>query len=269
MNRQLFKHPWLTKTHAPPFSCPSCVKGKLLLVPESLSFNQTAWSRRNELHEEFGREDLEYTFTAALKCNERMCQETVRVAGKGSPEPTEQYDEDGPYMGFEDSFMPLFFHPALMLFQPPSSTPGVVVDQLERSFQLFFCDPSAAANRLRATIECLLTELRVPRSSSGGRSRLLSLHDRIGKVPDKYQAHVDHLQAVKWLGNAGSHRTPLKADDLLDAYEITEHFLTKLYDSRAGYVRALVKQINRRKGPRRDSPAKRRRVVAKAPQKSS
>jgi len=235
-------------------------------VPESLSYSQTATSRKDQSYDESGPEDREYTFVAALECNEKTCRETVRVTGKGSPEPIEAYDEDGPFLHHEDSFKPLFFHPTLALFQPPKDTPTSVVAQLERSFQLFFCDPSAAANRLRSAIECLLTELRVPRSHSGGRSRLLRLHDRISRVPKKYQAYTDHFLAVKWLGNAGSHRTGLTANDVLDGYEMTEHVLMELYDNKGAYVRTLAKQINRRKGPRQlDASIKRRRP---APAKS-
>jgi hypothetical protein len=267
MDRQLFKYPWLTKTCVPAFSCPSCAKGQLCLVEDSLIYSPTARSRRNQSHEESGPEGLEYTFTAALRCNERGCQETVRVIGKGSSEQTEAYDEEGPYLDLEDRFKPLFFHPALMLFRPPKNTPALVVKELERSFQLFFCDPSAAANRLRSAIESLLTELRVPRFSSGGRSRRLKLHDRISKMPAKYQAHTYLFLAAKWLGNAGSHRTALKADDVLDGYEVIEQMLTDLYDNKAAYIRSLAKQINKRKGPRQvDSTRKRRRLIPKRPQ---
>jgi hypothetical protein len=270
MDRQLFKYPWLTITHIPAFSCPSCAKGQLCLVEDSLIYSETARSRRNQAFDESGPEDLEYTFNAALTCNDKSCGETVRVTGKGSPEETEAYDQDGyPYLDLEDRFTPLFFHPALMLFQPPRDTPDVVVAQLKRSFQLFFCDPSAAANRLRSAIEYLLTELRVQKSVSGRGSRLLSLHERISKVPNKYQAHTDLFLAVKWLGNAGSHRNGLKADDILDGYEITEHVLTELYQNKAIYVRTIAEQINRRKGPRGpDSPRKRSRPTPEQPQSS-
>ncbi len=271
MDRQLFRYPWLTKAHVPAFPCPSCSKGHLRLVDDSLIYSQTATSRRNQAHEESGPEDLEYTFSAALKCDERGCQETVRVTGKGSPEQTEAYDQDGyPYLDLEDRFTPLFFHPPLILFQPPKGTPDGVVTQLIASFQLFFCDPSAAANRLRSAIEFLLTELRVPRSVSGRGSRLLSLHDRITKVPTKFQPHRDLLLAVKWIGNAGSHRSALKADDVLDGYQITEHFLAEIYDNQHTQVQRLAKQINRRKGPRRaDALRKRRRAIPKKPQAST
>lgn len=266
MDRQLFKYPWFTKTHTPAFPCPSCSKGRLSAVDGSLTYSQTAKSRRIQAHEESGPEDLEYTFSATLKCNDRGCQDTVRVAGKGSPEQTEAYDEDGyPYLDLEDRFRPLFFHPPLKLFEPPKGTPDAVVAQLRASFQLFFCDSSAAANQLRSAIECLLTELRVPRSVSGRGSRLLTLHERIGKVPSKFQSHKDLLLAVKWIGNAGSHRATLKPDDVLDGYQITEHFLEEIYDDRRTQVKRLAKEINRRKGPRRtDSRRKRRRAIAKS-----
>jgi hypothetical protein len=238
--------------------------GHLQFVKGSLSEDLTASSRRNQVQDDSDPQDRVYTFTAALRCNASGCQETVRVAGTGCPQPTEAYDEDGPYMTLEDTFKPLFFHPALMLFQPPKKTPEAVIAQLKRSFQLFFCDPSAAANGLRSAIECLFDELRIPKSVAGRGSHLLTLHQRISKVPNKHQVHTDLFEAVKWLGNAGSHRTGLKADDVLDGYEIMEHVLTELYQNKGTYVRTIAKQIIRRKGPRQtDLPRKRRRPIAK------
>jgi hypothetical protein len=252
MDRPLFKYPSLTENDIPPFPCPTCNKGILKLVHGSWSHEMTVEAKKARSHPDWDPDWLEYTFAAVLRCNERFCQELVRVAGRGFPDYVEQYDEDGmPFSGLQDSFKPLFFHPSLNVFQPPAKTPKSVVIELRHSYQVFFCDPAAAANHVRSAIERLLTELRVPRFSSGGRRRFLTLQDRISKLPKRYQIHTDLLLAVKWLGNAGSHDGLVKADDVLDAYEITEHFLTELYDSKNTYVRTLAKRINKRRGPRK------------------
>jgi hypothetical protein len=250
MDRQLFKHPSFTAHDIPLFPCPTCGKGTLVRVRDSLEHGLTAAAQRRRADPECEPEALEYTFVATLRCSNKSCHELVGVIGNGSPDYDEMYDDDGtPYTGLQDTFRPLYFHPHLILFQPPKETPTNVVKELNRSYQIFFCDPSAAANHVRSALECLLTELGVSRFQSTGKRRFLSLHDRILRMPKRYQAHSDLLLAVKWLGNAGSHRGLMKRDDVLDAYEIVEHLLSEIYESKASYVRTLAKKINKRRGP--------------------
>ena len=49
--------------------------------------------------------------------------------------------------------------------------------------------------------------------------------------------------AVKWLGNAGSHsHKTISADDVLDAYEIMEEILKKIYITKSEEVKKLAKK---------------------------
>jgi hypothetical protein len=100
-----------------------------------------------------------------------------------------------------------------------------IVEPLNESFKLFFSAPSAASNSVRVAIEELLTELKVKRFNLVSKKRrMISLHQRIGLLPAKYVELKEMLTAIKWIGNAGSHGgEQLSHDDVLDAFELTEH----------------------------------------------
>lgn len=154
---------------------------------------------------------------------------------------------------YGDYFKPLFFNPHLKLIQIPEQTPEKVSDSLNESFKLFFSSPSAASNHLRAAIEGLLTDFKVKRyETSGGKRRIISLHRRINLLPGKFNDLKELFYAVKWLGNAGSHSgETLTVDDVMDAYEIIEHILAEVYDSKSTKVKTLAKKVNKAKGPKK------------------
>nr|WP_251071164.1 DUF4145 domain-containing protein [Shewanella sp. NKUCC01_JLK] len=164
-----------------------------------------------------------------------------------------EHDEHGyPEQVYGDFFKPLFFHPHLKLISVPESTPDEVKKKLNDSFQLFFSSPPAASNHVRAAIESVLNNLNVIRYRvSNGKRRLINLHQRIDLLPTKYDELKELLIAVKWLGNAGSHSgKELTTDDVMDAYEIMEHILSEIYDSKSAKLKALAKKVNKAKGPK-------------------
>ncbi|QEH36352.1 hypothetical protein OJF2_49130 [Aquisphaera giovannonii] len=58
--------------------------------------------------------------------------------------------------------------------------------------------------------------------------------------------------AVKNLGNAGSHPgDKVTHDDVFDGFDILERVLEDMYSEHPGELAKAVKEINRRKGPRK------------------
>lgn len=83
-----------------------------------------------------------------------------------------------------------------------------------------------------------------------GKRKNLNLHERINSLPNKYHDIQDLFMAVKWLGNAGSHSgNTVSPDDVLDAYELMEKLLTEVFDEQSKKLKALAKNINKKKGP--------------------
>jgi hypothetical protein len=151
----------------------------------------------------------------------------------------------------ETVFYPRFFYPSLQLFRPTQRCPRPVREQLYKSFAVFFCDLSAAANHLRQCVEEILTAAGIDiRDAKGG--GFIPLNDRIKIYEGKDSDNAERITALKWIGNHGSHPDEdLKKPDLFDAYDILEILLDDLYVGHNRNVRNIVAQINAAKGPRR------------------
>ena len=68
------------------------------------------------------------------------------------------------------------------------------------------------------------------------------------------------LEAVKWLGNVGSHANldSLTIDDLLDGFDLFEHTIERVYVRRAEDLRKMAARINKQKGKRPKTEQRRR-----------
>ena len=140
--------------------------------------------------------------------------------------------------------------PPLQIIEIPETCPELVAEALQRSFRVFWCDPSAAANHLRTAVEELLTAIGVKRyTNKGGKKHLISLHARIGLLPAKYSQLQGLLLAIKWLGNAASHATQISMDDAMDAYELMEFAMQEMYSEKSKKILALAAMVNKKKGP--------------------
>jgi len=62
---------------------------------------------------------------------------------------------------------------------------------------------------------------------------------------------ADFLLAIKWIGNTGSHTGKLERIDVLEAYELLELSLNKLYDDTEIKLSKISKEIIKRKGTRK------------------
>jgi hypothetical protein len=192
-------------------------------------------------------------FCCLLRCGHHGCGEPLAVSGR--------YDVlvcDDPPDHYEEAFAyrPTSITPAPPLIQIPRDCPRDVKNEVESAFPLYWFDPGSCLNRIRNAIELVLNDMGIKRygtKKNGGRSRL-ALDTRInillGKRPSLGDL-CDRLLAVKHLGNAGSHPGDVRQDDVLDGFDILEHILLERYENSAGQLAQMVKEINRRKGPRK------------------
>ena len=82
-----------------------------------------------------------------------------------------------------------------------------------------------------------------------GKFDALTLHARLERFAAKNQQVGEHLLAIKWLGNSGSHASELTKHDVMDAFELLEHALEEIYDSKTSRLNTLSASINKKKGP--------------------
>lgn len=233
--------------------CPSCGAGTLRLKKDTLASGETRDSKQAHEHEAWDPEWIDGRFSCMMECPN--CDNQVSVAGRYRVQDDRYWDErSGDSGDYDLYYKPEFFSESPQPIAIADNTPQEVVSELENAFRLYWVDPFAAANRIRASIEALLTAQRIPRTAgrSPGRGKrvFLPLHDRIVRFSKKQPDIGDQLMAVKWLGNAGSHSAAITPDDVLDGFEIMEYALDKLYSDREKRVKAISRAINRRKAPR-------------------
>lgn len=246
VNRELYAQK-ITKGGAPNWPCPRCGGGHLRLINDSLSSCMAGdtYEESSEMH--FEPEMAILRFVAILKCDNDRCRESSVVAGTG-------YVEDWSYevQDYREFFVPDYICPSPRLITIPSSSPASVTKELEQAFTASWGDYSSAGNRIRAAVERLMDDLNIPKTTiAKGKRKPLTLHSRIDKAQKKVPRLHESLLAIKWLGNAGSHSTALTQKDVFDALDIFEIVLDELYSQHSSTIEALVKRVNRRKGPAR------------------
>jgi hypothetical protein len=237
-NRKIWQN-WSTKK-----PCPFCEIGTLE-TPKKGGFLKTETGVSKEMNSYGGYSYSEYLFSIHLKCNN--CNETVAVSGFMSEE--NYPDEENQ---IRRSITPIIFYPALKIIHIPASCPKSVSKILNESFGLYWLDLGSCANKIRIAIEILLNELLIPKTRIKSKGETpLTLHTRLENFKKLNPVVSKHLMAIKWIGNAGSHFFDIKSDDVLDAFELLEFSLEKLYNDREKRLLELSEEINLSKRPRK------------------
>lgn len=245
MERYLYTDTF-TEEEAPDYLCPRCNKGLLRLNKDTLKSVETVDSKLYQRKEYSEFQDMQMIFNCMFKCINDKCGEVVACTGHAGVgiERAVDYDNFSQPDEYYTYYKPLFFYPNLNLITIPKDTPDDIKKLLNKSFELFFTAPSAAANLVRVSIEEILTEQ--------GVEKINNLHRRIEKLPEKHESLKTKFFALKWLGNAGSHSGDrITADDAMDAYELVEDLLLKIYSSKDNELNMLANKINTLKGPKK------------------
>jgi hypothetical protein len=231
---------WLSwKTKKP---CPRCNIGTLD-IPKKDGVLKTETENSKEMNSYGGYYYSDYLFSIHMKCNN--CNEVVVVSGFMSEENFPSDEEQG----IQKSITPILYYPAPKIINIPESCPKSVQKILNESFGLFWLDLGSCANKIRIAIEVLLNEQGVAQTKTTKTE--LTLHSRLELFEKTNPDTAKHLMAIKWIGNAGSHFFEIKNDDVLDAYELLEYSLEKLYNDREKKLIQLSEEINKNKKPRK------------------
>lgn len=248
----------ISKDIIPEWECPHCKKGILNIVKDSFHINETLISKTSHKHEDWDPSWIEGHFWWELICNNSNCKGITIIAGNMW---VEEIMEEEFELNYENYLIPTFFKPALDIIPLHSDIPKVIRKTIESSFELFWIDLASAANKIRIAIELILDEKRVEKSLIRKNKRVYhTLHKRIEIFKQQQEEEAKLLLAIKWIWNDWSHsKTQLTKDDLLDAYEILEYVLDKIFERKTQKqtILKLSKAINKRKGPIRKKPIKR------------
>jgi len=234
-------------------SCPYCRVGILIGNNKTFIAKETQDSLSLHNHHDWDPDWIRENFMGMLTCN--SCKENVFVSGTGDVDWNivwipEERREEGHQV---NQYSPKFFNPCLQIIDIPEPCPIQIENILKQSFSLFWLDLDSCANKLRIALEYLMDDLKVkkyPAPKKGRKRRKLNLDERI-KVhfAKKYPKLARLLLAVKWIGNEGSHIGGLIRKDLIDAYELIEHALIEIYDSKVARLQKMSKTINKTKKP--------------------
>lgn len=246
MNRDHFLRP-IEDRDAPPWSCPKCGAGTLHINESTRKFRETPTSFELRTG---GYDDRAMGIcTIILECSNKGCGESFHLIGDRTYEQTQA---DTGELFWSSTTTPLFIQPGLEFFVPPPRCPEAVRKELAAACYLYWADPSASGNRLRAAVEVLLTELGIKRYglSKKRKRQFLQLSARIEILRSKKHDIAETLDAIRWLGNAASHIEGLAKNDVLDGAEIIKSVLDKLYAKTDERIAKVVQQIKKRKKPR-------------------
>ncbi|WP_452225760.1 DUF4145 domain-containing protein [Lacinutrix cladophorae] len=241
----------------PKFDCPTCGKGILNFDRKNIVELEDGISKQAKLLE---LEPTYYSgkFTLPTKCTNPECEETCIIVGKTSLVSNgwhsggydhEQGFEIPPHEMYKTLYNIQLTEPALELINIPEKASNEVRYKLKESFKLYWIDKSACGNKIRASIEILLTDLKVRKTiTKPGKRIKLTLHKRIELFKQKNPSLASNLLAIKWIGNSSSHGIGnVSAEQIIDAYKILEYVLDKIYNNQDSEIKSLTKKINKRK----------------------
>lgn len=233
---------WVREAEWPHVTCPTCGDGSLGV--KSIKTEDCGESIRGRDHDAWEPEWLHGTFHGALQCGRSACQETVTIAG--------DYRVDwvgGESSPYDASFRLRFATPPLILVVLPGRTPEAVVTAVTGAAAVIWTDPSAAANRLRVAVDELLTASRQRRFEVKKHQRVrLTTHQRIEEFKRVQSEAAEVLEAVKWIGNEGSHAAELGIADVLEGADFLSYALRLLYDHKDEQLAKRIRSINRTRG---------------------
>jgi Domain of unknown function (DUF4145) len=84
--------------------------------------------------------------------------------------------------------------------------------------------------------------------NSNGKRRRIPTDIRIREFARYEDAVADTLEAVKWIGNQGSHESGLTATDVLDGADLLSYALKQLYDKSGEEMQRRIRAVNKRRG---------------------
>lgn len=248
INREAFNESF-TNYNIPDWNCPSCRKGKLFLDKKNITVYETNESKKDQRDLDWEPYWLVRYFIGIIICNNPKCKEVITIAGNVKTEEDYNDEQDQSYT---DNYYPCYIFPIINIFRIPEDTPSDVVEAILSAFKVFWIDKSACANAIRTAVEIILNDKRVLKTelTKSKKRRNRSLHDRIELFGKKDPKVAEHLMAIKWIGNVGSHQGEITNEDLLDGFELLKHSLEKLYTSHEKNIAEITRQINKRRKPR-------------------
>ena len=232
----------------PRWTCPHCRHGLLQPMEEYPHVEESEYSKKEQKLEESEPDWTMERFVALLKCDVAHCGEVVAVGGNRVAELYQDYE--GREQRWESILVPLFVRPAPHIITVSENLSDACNVQLRKAFELYWLDKAACANRLRIFVERLMDHFAVPTHGKGKKTKKhwFNLSERIEEFDSMKPGHKDALDALRFVGNYGSHEGQTDMDALLDCFELLENALAELIDEKKAILAAKAKKLIDNKG---------------------
>lgn len=235
----------------PQFPCPRCGKGKLVRKGDFLKHEPRHVAEELE-NAGFAGQISDGRFVGLLICNYGFCGEVVTVAGGYmTREEVHWNDESDTPEPYEiGSYYPYSIRPAPIIIEEPKKLAAEPKKHLRKAYELFWNDYASSANRLRIFVEAFLDQMAVPRKGKkrNGKNGELDLSERIDALEVAKPGHKKALDALRYVGNVGSHEGEADFEDVLDCFELLEYTLIELIEERRAKLEAKADDLLSRKG---------------------
>lgn len=238
----------------PSIECPVCGNGHLTIAPKADGSRKADWriTKVTSSWSDWGDPtDIKGTFSADLLCsNTSDCGDSIHVSGDVAVDYSDRYRHTSDEEPFETLLTVEWFHPSLRIVDVPDDVPGSVSVELDNVGALIWSNPDAALWSLRKAVEMLLSEQGIDRLKPDGYP--FSLNKRLemfGAAHPQFSDVVEMLQAVRWVGNEGTHASGHSGKGVLHVIKFVELALESLY-SESGRDAALAhaRKINAAEG---------------------
>ena len=248
------------------WQCTQCGTGDLVVLDGTFKESETLESKR--IFDGQSPNDKNSVFVSILRCSNEKCYEVYSTLGDYQYRSRlMQYEHFNPEtvdveVRWDDEISelakPVYIHPPPHIIHISPRCPTEIREVIQSAFCLFWCDLPACANRLRSCVEQFLTQQNVPKEkiSKKGDNIRLYLKERITLYQKSNPVLGDVLQAIRFLGNEGSHYEVLSkdkeltTDDALDAFMLLEYVLEETYVGKTKEINKIVSEIMKAEGPR-------------------
>ncbi|MEX6506035.1 DUF4145 domain-containing protein [Jiella sp. M17.18] len=213
-----------------------------------IKIKEPRYSKENHNHKDFSLENTIERFIGFLVCDNLACGEVVSVSGIVETAITPDFDDNGLY--FESPypvFSPKSMFPAPHIFEIRDTFPPLVREELKLAFQCFWVDLSISVSRLRTSIERLLDHQGVPRIGLDKKKnhRRLDLYARIKLYEDTSgdKESSDTMNALRVVGNLGTHGKSVELNDYIIAVEIYEIALLEIFEKTSEKIKEMKQRL--------------------------
>lgn len=230
------------------YPCPRCAKGHVREGNAKITFAEPEYSLREHGHDAWDPDWTIQAFSVLLTCDNASCGEIVAVSGRASVETLEAWgDHDEPATTeYVTVLKPASMFPAPPLFPISKKIPEPVQRELRLAFQLYWADLSSSTSRLRTSLERVLDDKGIATVAiNNGKQSRLTLFDRIDlfEKQEKDADSAESMNALRVMGNLGTHGDEVKPGDYFDLLDVYEDALLEIYEQKTAKLKAKKKAL--------------------------